>query len=58
MSKLSAKDEQVTEVKILCRFCDIRDTCRRRANKEKYEESGWITRCTITPNRPKKKKLK
>lgn len=39
-------------VKIKCQFCDIADTCNRRQRKEKYEDSGMVTRCTLTPNRP------
>jgi hypothetical protein len=46
------------EVKIRCRYCDIKDECSRRANKEKYEEAGWTTKCVLTPNRPGKKKKK
>lgn len=42
--------------KIRCRWCDLAETCPARARKEKYEESGWTTRCLITPNRPGKKK--
>jgi hypothetical protein len=44
------------EVKIKCQYCDIRDTCHLRAQKESYEERGWSTRCPFTPNQPKKKK--
>lgn len=39
-------------VKIKCQFCDVADICRRRQQKEKYEASGMVTRCTLTPNRP------
>lgn len=39
-------------VKIKCRYCDIADICHRRQSKEQYEETGLVTRCTMTPNRP------
>ena len=39
-------------VKIKCCFCELKDECNCRAQKEKYEEAGWTTRCTVTPNRP------
>lgn len=45
-------------VKIKCCFCEIKDTCSRRAQKEKYEVAGWTTRCTVTPNRPGAKRKK
>jgi hypothetical protein len=45
-------------VKIKCRYCDIADICHRRPAKEKYEETGMLTRCTITPNRPGAKRKK
>jgi hypothetical protein len=47
-------------VKIKCCYCDLKEVCHRRANKEKYEQKGMTTRCTITQNRPgvKRKKRK
>lgn len=39
-------------IKIRCQFCDIAETCSRRQSKEKYENAGWSTRCTLTTNRP------
>ena len=45
-------------IKIRCRYCDIKDTCSKREQKEKYENQGIATRCTLTPNRPGKKKRK
>lgn len=50
-------------VKIKCQYCDIADICHRRPLKEKYEATGLVTRCTMTPNRPgenrkKRKKAK
>lgn len=49
---------QNTEVKIRCRYCDLKDICGRRKQKEKYEKEGWMTLCSLTPNRPGKKKKK
>ena len=43
-------------VKIKCCYCDLKDTCIRRVNKEKDEKMGIITRCVLTPNKKKKKK--
>ncbi|WP_422661770.1 hypothetical protein ACK8P5_25790 (plasmid) [Paenibacillus sp. EC2-1] len=48
--------EQATRIK--CRWCDLAETCDKRARKEKYENAGWSTRCTMTPKRAKKKKKK
>lgn len=49
-------------VKIKCCYCDIANICHRRAQKERYEEEGFVTRCIMTPNRPganrKKRKKK
>jgi hypothetical protein len=47
-------------VKIKCCYCDLKNICTRRKNKEKYEQIDWITRCTLSPNRPgvKRKKRK
>lgn len=39
-------------VKIKCCYCDVAEICTRRAQKEHYEASGMVTRCTMTPNRP------
>lgn len=46
---------QYHEVKILCRYCEIKDNCHLRRQKESYEQTGWKTRCPFTPNRPKRK---
>lgn len=45
-------------VKIKCCYCDLKDVCIRRENKERYEQDNWITRCTLTPNRPGAKRKK
>ena len=43
-------------VKIKCCFCKIKDTCSKRATKEKDEAMGIITYCSETPNKPTKSK--
>jgi len=43
-------------VKILCRYCDLYETCDRREAKEKIEAEGIITRCVLCPNNNKKYK--
>jgi hypothetical protein len=45
-----------TSIQIRCRWCEIKDTCPKRAEKESYENKGWMTRCTITPNKTSGKK--
>jgi hypothetical protein len=40
-------------VKIKCIYCDSKDDCRFRKNKEKSEDMGITTYCTMTPNKPK-----
>jgi hypothetical protein len=46
------------EIKIRCRYCDLKDMCHLRARKEQLEAQGVMTKCPFTPNRPKKKKKK
>ena len=36
----------MTEIKVLCRFCELKTTCKRRQQKQKYEDAGWQTYCT------------
>jgi hypothetical protein len=43
-------------VKIKCCYCDKNETCIYRLRKEKSEESGCMTYCTLTPNVPKKQR--
>lgn len=45
-------------VKIKCCYCDEKDVCKFRTRKEKWEEQGVMTRCTMTPNKKKKKSKK
>lgn len=45
-------------VKIRCRFCSIQDECNRKERKERYEDSGVVTYCQITPDTKKRKKKK
>ena len=40
-------------VKIKCCYCDIREGCRYRPDKEAREAKGIICLCANTPNRPK-----
>jgi len=50
------RDGTYEEVMIRCRYCDLKDICHLRPNKEKYEDAGLMTYCPFTPNRPGKKK--
>ena len=34
------------EVKILCRFCKLKDSCTHQQRKRKYEDAGWMTYCS------------
>jgi hypothetical protein len=43
-------------IQIRCRWCEVKDTCSKRAEKESYESKGWMTRCAITPNKVTSKK--
>lgn len=48
---------------IKCCYCDSKDTCPVRKQKEKSENMGIMTHCTLTPNiftkkKKKKKKIK
>lgn len=45
-------------IKIKCCYCEIKETCIYRSRKEKSENSGCMTYCTLTPNIPKKQKKK
>lgn len=57
--KKKERDELMDKaVRIKCCFCDIKDTCTRRAGKEKDEKAGRMTYCTQTPNRPRSFKPK
>lgn len=40
-------------IKIKCQYCDVREACIKRQNKEKDEQNGVMTYCIITPNKPK-----
>lgn len=50
------KEGTYEEVRIKCFYCDAKENCPIRERKERYEQSGFITRCPFTPNRPGKKK--
>lgn len=45
-------------VKIKCCYCDAKETCKVRERKEKDENKGIMTWCTMTPNKKDKKKKK
>lgn len=45
-------------VKIKCCYCDDRDTCKFREAKERDENKGYITYCTLCPNKINQKKKK
>lgn len=49
------KSGEYKEVKILCRYCDLKDVCPLRERKETYEKTGVVTRCPFTPNGRKTK---
>lgn len=42
-------------VKIRCFRCDDKESCPYRKNKEKSEQMGIVTYCTMTPNKKKRK---
>ena len=50
------KDLLNKAVKIKCCYCESNETCIYRVRKEKSEETGCMTYCTLTPNVPKKQK--
>ena len=43
-------------VKIKCSYCSLAESCNFRENKERDENRGIITWCTLSPNKKKKKK--
>lgn len=45
-------------VKIECRYCDLSGNCKFQRGKEDSEKMDMMTYCTLTPNKPKKKKNK
>lgn len=40
-------------VRIKCCYCNIKDSCSHRYSKEKSEQMGIKTFCSITPNKTK-----
>lgn len=40
--------------KIACRHCDLFRNCKTQEYKEKSEEIGITTYCSLTPNKEKK----
>lgn len=45
-------------IRIKCCYCDLKGNCKTQASKEKSENMGFTTYCTMTPNVPKKQKKK
>lgn len=43
-------------VKIKCCYCDKKGDCIYQLRKEKSEDLGYTTYCTLTPNIPKKQR--
>lgn len=45
-------------IRIKCCYCDLKGQCKTQESKEKSENMGFTTYCTMTPNVPKKQKKK
>lgn len=43
-------------VKIKCCYCEAKDTCKYKDQKERTEKMGITTKCTMTPNKKKTSK--
>jgi hypothetical protein len=43
---VETKMEPTNEIKLLCRFCELKNDCSRRQRKSKYEDAGFTTYCT------------
>jgi hypothetical protein len=54
--KLQMAELIKNSTKIKCCYCDLSGKCSLQASKEKSENMGIITHCTLTPNTKKKKK--
>lgn len=58
-SKKNFKDNLKKSAKRLkCCYCEAQESCIYKARKERDEERGLMTFCTMTPNEAKKKKKK
>lgn len=53
--KLKMQELIKKSVRIKCRYCDLYGNCKTQKSKEKSEDMGITTYCTLTPNKPKKK---
>lgn len=54
--KRNRADELIkNSVKIKCCYCDLSGKCTLQPSKEKSENMGIITHCTLTPNVKKRK---
>lgn len=56
--RLEREERDKKAVKIKCCYCDLKDTCKFKENKERNEAKGITTLCTLTPNVIGKKKKK
>lgn len=53
--KLKMEELMKNSTKIKCCYCVLSGECKLQAQKEKSENMGIITHCTLTPNVKKKK---
>lgn len=56
--KLHMEELVKNSTKIKCCYCDLSGSCSLQASKEKSENMGIITHCTLTPNVKKRKRAK
>lgn len=56
--RIESEERNKKAVKIKCCYCDSKETCQFRERKEKSENRGITTLCTLTPNVIVKKKKK
>lgn len=56
LKQIKSKALKENSTSILCRFCDLKDSCKVKRNKEASEKMGIKTYCTLTPNKSKKKR--
>lgn len=55
--KANSKRELLNKaVKIKCCYCLANENCIYRVRKEKSENAGCMTYCTLSPNVPKRQK--
>lgn len=56
--KQQSAESWAKAVKIKCCHCDLAAECQFRERKERDENKGIITWCTLSPNKRKKKAKK